>query len=110
MSDLTLKQKIDGSAEFGTIDNAYPKIPSYVCENLANNIELRPYQEEAIKRFLFYFNKYPNKPQPAHLLYHMATGSGKTVLMASLILELYEKGYRNFIFFVNSKRRWVVPR
>jgi len=32
----------------------------------------------------------------------MATGSGKTVIMAGLILYLYEKGYRNFLFFVNQ--------
>ncbi|HVY01563.1 MAG TPA: DEAD/DEAH box helicase family protein, partial [Candidatus Nanoarchaeia archaeon] len=30
------------------------------------------------------------------------TGSGKTLIMAGLILDLYEKGYRNFLFFVNS--------
>ncbi|CAG8818520.1 11188_t:CDS:2, partial [Racocetra persica] len=32
----------------------------------------------------------------------MATGSGKTLIMAGLILYLYQKGYRNFLFFVNS--------
>jgi type III restriction enzyme len=32
----------------------------------------------------------------------MATGSGKTLIMAGLILYLYEKGYRNFLFFVNA--------
>src|SRR5438309_1957786 len=32
----------------------------------------------------------------------MATGSGKTLIMAGLILYLYEQGYRNFLFFVNS--------
>ena len=32
----------------------------------------------------------------------MATGSGKTLIMAGLMLYLYEKGYRNFLFFVNS--------
>ncbi|CAG8728132.1 8896_t:CDS:2, partial [Racocetra persica] len=32
----------------------------------------------------------------------MATGSGKTLMMAGLILYLYQKGYRNFLFFVNS--------
>jgi type III restriction enzyme len=32
----------------------------------------------------------------------MATGSGKTLIMAGLILYLYEKGYRHFLFFVNS--------
>ena len=32
----------------------------------------------------------------------MATGSGKTVIMAGLILYLYTKGYRKFLFFVNQ--------
>jgi type III restriction enzyme len=32
----------------------------------------------------------------------MATGSGKTLVMAGLMLYLYAKGYRNFLFFVNS--------
>jgi hypothetical protein len=27
----------------------------------------------------------------------MATGSGKTVMMAGLILYLYERGYQNFL-------------
>jgi type III restriction enzyme len=31
----------------------------------------------------------------------MATGSGKTMIMAGLMLYLYQKGYRNFLFFVN---------
>ncbi|SUY87897.1 Uncharacterized protein conserved in bacteria [Comamonas terrigena] len=32
----------------------------------------------------------------------MATGSGKTLMMAGLISYLYERGYRNFLFFVNN--------
>ncbi|WP_224055850.1 DEAD/DEAH box helicase family protein [Vibrio penaeicida] len=36
------------------------------------------------------------------MLYHMATGSGKTLIMAGEMLTLYKRGYRNFIFFVNS--------
>ena len=32
----------------------------------------------------------------------MATGSGKTLIMAGLILYLYEQGFKNFLFFVNS--------
>ena len=31
----------------------------------------------------------------------MATGSGKTLIMAGLIIYLYKLGYRNFLFFVN---------
>jgi len=37
-----------------------------------------------------------------HLLFHMATGSGKTLVMAGAMLYLYEQGYRNFLFFVDS--------
>ena len=38
-----------------------------------------------------------------HVLFNMATGSGKTDLMAALILYLYrEMGYQNFIFTVNT--------
>ncbi len=33
----------------------------------------------------------------------MATGSGKTNIIASTILYLYEKGYRDFVFFVNTQ-------
>ncbi|MCH7762655.1 MAG: DEAD/DEAH box helicase family protein [Candidatus Marinimicrobia bacterium] len=74
----------------------------FVAGNLNSHIELRPYQEKAVSRFEYYFDGFPQKKNPVHLLFHMATGSGKTILMASNILYLYEQGYRNFIFFVNS--------
>ena len=47
-------------------------------------------------------NDYAGKSTPFHLLFNMATGSGKTLIMAGLILYLYEKGYRNFLFFVDT--------
>ncbi|PIE98963.1 MAG: type III deoxyribonuclease [Treponema sp.] len=77
-------------------------IPDYIKDNL--KFEQRTYQEEAFKRFIFFDNKeFEGKPnKPIHLAYNMATGSGKTLIMAGLILYLYKKGYRNFIFFVNS--------
>src|SRR5699024_11779334 len=38
-----------------------------------------------------------------HVLCNMATGSGKTDLMAGLVLYLYqEQGYQNFLFLVNT--------
>ncbi|MFA5574391.1 MAG: DEAD/DEAH box helicase family protein, partial [Brumimicrobium sp.] len=78
------------------------KLPSHIGDNLKYDIRL--YQEEAFKRYLYLeqenFEGKPNKPM--HLLYNMATGSGKTLVMAGLILHLYEKGHRNFLFFVNS--------
>ncbi|RKQ42841.1 type III restriction enzyme [Roseivirga pacifica] len=77
-------------------------IPNGISDNLKYSI--RTYQEEAFKRYLYTeqedFDEKPKKP--LHLLYNMATGSGKTMVMAGLILHLYEQGYRNFLFFVNS--------
>jgi len=79
------------------------EIPDFVVENLSQNFELREYQKEAFGRFFHCYNgDYENKEYPLHFLFNMATGSGKTLIMAGLILYLYEQGYRNFLFFVNS--------
>lgn len=75
-------------------------IPNYITDNL--KYPLRPYQEEALERYLYYKDDDRNKVSPEHLLYNMATGSGKTLLMAAIILEKYHQGERNFIFFVNN--------
>lgn len=89
--------------EFGKRDIAEIQLPKELVENLTPKFELRPYQIEAFQRFLCYFERdFDFKKYPSHLLYNMATGSGKTLIMAGLILYLYGKGYRNFIFFVNS--------
>ena len=47
-------------------------------------------------------NDFDGKQARPHLLFHMATGSGKTLIMAGAMLYLYEQGYRNFLFFVDS--------
>ena len=78
------------------------RIDDEVAQNLNPKLELREYQKEALGRFDFYFKDYQKRVYPAHLLFHMATGSGKTLIMAANILQLYKQGYRNFIFFVNS--------
>ncbi len=78
-------------------------IPDSVRLNLNPHFELRPYQIRAFARFVHCYHKdFPNKTYPLHFLFNMATGSGKTLIMAGLILYLYEQGYRNFLFFVNS--------
>ncbi len=59
----------------------------------------RPYQVAAFKKWQQYL-QHPDRP--VQLLFNMATGSGKTYLMAALMLDLYLRGYRDFIFFVNS--------
>jgi len=79
-------------------------LPNYISDNLKPGYGERPYQIESFKRFIYFLQEdFDEKPRrPYHLLYNMATGSGKTLVMAGLILYLYEKGYRNFLFFVNS--------
>lgn len=75
-------------------------IPEYITCNL--RYPLRPYQLEALTRYLYYKNDTVNREFPEHILYNMATGSGKTLLMAALLLEKYYQGERNFLFFVNN--------
>ena len=81
---------------------SFPEVPNYITDNLG--YELRDYQKEAISRYLYFRDIYHPKDvlKSHHLLWQMATGSGKTLIMASLILEMYKQGYRNFWFFVNS--------
>ena len=74
-------------------------IPEYITKNL--RYPLRPYQEEAIGRYLYF--KDHDATYPEQVLFNMATGSGKTLLMAAIILEKYHQGERNFIFFVNNE-------
>ena len=88
--------------EFGKRELSRTVIPNCILDNLRYTI--RPYQEESFQRYILCSNEgFDGKPnKPFHLLYNMATGSGKTLVMAGLILYLYEKGFRNFLFFVNS--------
>ena len=67
------------------------EVPLYVSKNLNQSFSIRDYQKQAFSRFFHYNNQNPNKILPVHLLFNMATGSGKTFVMAGLILELYEK-------------------
>ena len=90
--------------EFGKRELARTEVPNTILDNLRPGYGQRPYQIEAFQRFILCYNEdFEGKPyKPFHLLYNMATGSGKTLIMAGLMLYLYEKGYRNFLFFVNS--------
>ncbi|MCE8164025.1 MAG: DEAD/DEAH box helicase family protein [Candidatus Moeniiplasma glomeromycotorum] len=78
-------------------------IPLIIKDNLNPKFKLRLYQEEVFRYFINYWEKeFKKKPSKHQILFHMATGSGKTLIMAGLILYLYQQGYRNFLFFVNS--------
>lgn len=74
------------------------QLPTYITDNLSKT--LRDYQDVAIKHFIWLFEQDPAKAK--HLLFNMATGTGKTLTMAAAILYLYQKGYRNFVFLVHQ--------
>ena len=78
-------------------------IPIFVTSNLNQKFSIRPYQVDGFSRFFYYLSEDTEKKVPVHLLFNMATGSGKTYMMAGSILYLYSLGYRKFLFFVNSK-------
>ncbi len=92
-----LYEKINNVREAGFIK----PMPSFIEQNLNPNFELRPYQISAFENFITYYENDNLRSFPTQTLFHMATGSGKTLIMAGLILYLYKQGYRNFLFFVN---------
>ncbi|EGO8580236.1 MULTISPECIES: DEAD/DEAH box helicase family protein [Enterococcus] len=74
------------------------EVPSYIDENLLH--DMRDYQQTAIRYYHYSLSK---TLPPQQVLFNMSTGSGKTDLMAALILYLYqEHGYHNFLFTVNT--------
>lgn len=93
-----LYEKLNNLREFGALND---ELPLYISENLNPAFELRPYQKEAYCNFINYYESDKLCQKPTQILFHMATGSGKTLIMAGLIIYLYKQGYRNFLFFVN---------
>jgi len=95
---MFLFEKMDTLREAGSFSD---DIPNFISGNLNPSFALRPYQNKAFSNFIYYFENDRLRPNPTQVLYHMATGSGKTLIMAGLIMYLYRRGYRNFLFFVH---------
>ena len=93
---MYLYEALDGARGYGGLKS----MPEYIAANLNPRFELRPYQQQAFENFVTHFES-NNRLKPTQVLFHMATGSGKTLIMAGLMLYLYKQGYRNFLFFVN---------
>jgi type III restriction enzyme len=99
MADQFLYEKLNTLFEMtGTM----PEVPEVISLNMPKQFELREYQEEALQYFIQGYENAQKKNRQVWNLFHMATGAGKTNMMAATILYLYDKGYRNFIFFVNA--------
>ncbi|GHN62386.1 type III restriction-modification system restriction subunit [Lactobacillus delbrueckii] len=85
---------------FFSNDEKIAPVPQYVFENLKH--QLRPYQKQALFN-LNWTQRDVNSNKYNHLMFNMATGSGKTDLMAAIVLYMYgEYGYRNFLFVSNT--------
>lgn len=93
-----LFEKIDAVRQMGFYND---ELPNVISDNINPAFELRPYQRDAFTHFINYFENPKLRAKPTNVLFHMATGSGKTLIMAGLICYLYKQGYRNFLFFVN---------
>lgn len=93
-----LHEQIKNAIEFGTTK---PEIPKHIGDNL--RYDFFEWQKEAFQHLLLNEKRTESKSEPTHLMFNMATGTGKTLVMASCILHYYKKGYRKFIFFVNQK-------
>lgn len=100
MDTMKLSDKYTAYEEGGFIKQI---IPSTITDNLNPRLVLRPYQKQALARLAHYWEQDKSKTFPVQLLFNMATGSGKTLIMAGAMLYLYEKGYRNIVFFVDKK-------
>ncbi|EMH17974.1 DEAD/DEAH box helicase family protein, partial [Helicobacter pylori] len=92
-----IKDRTPNSTPNNAPNNEEIELPAHITSNLKK--ELRDYQKQAIDNYL---EKRQSNPTQKHFMFEMATGSGKTLVMAGLILECYKQGYQNFIFFVNS--------
>lgn len=95
----TLSDTLAGMVKNNLHEN---EVNAVILSNLRKGFGQRPYQLEAFSRFVSYVENINPEMKSIQLLFHMATGSGKTLVMAGCMLYLYRKGYRNFIFFVNS--------
>lgn len=76
-----LFEKLDTLSSFGY----YKEFPKFIEENLTSSFELREYQKKAFQNFVTYYENDSLRYQdnnPLQVLFHMATGSGKTVIMA----------------------------
>jgi type III restriction enzyme len=99
-NDKNLYETIAGRA--WELKIPFPNIPASITENL--KYPFYDWQEKAFINFLTYqkIKAIESNNEPTHLMFNMATGTGKTLLMAASILFYYQMGYRKFIFFVNQ--------
>lgn len=98
LADFLFNQ-IENDPDYQTWARSYV-VPEYITDNLHPTKQLREYQQTALKHFIWLYEH--DRASAKHLMFNMATGTGKTLVMASVVLYLYAKGYRNFLFLVHQ--------
>ncbi len=94
--------------ELKTLDKSFMnsesgwETPVYLEQNMAH--KFRNYQSASLRYFHYsQVSETFRYRNIKHVLFNMATGSGKTDVMAGLILYMYQElGYQNFLFIVNT--------
>ena len=96
------EQLKDKAYDYGIV-----KIQESEYEKIVSNLRYPffDWQKQAFENFLLWekIRDAAKETEPNHLMFNMATGTGKTLLMAALILYYYYvKKINKFIFFVNQ--------
>ncbi len=113
MSEIRSLVDIFENQTFGIRNTGYSDQLTNIPKFITDNLKYDPYyfQKEAIENFVFYIDadenpvtkvKLREKNEPVHLMFNMATGSGKTLIMAANIIFLASKGYRKFLFITHQ--------
>ena len=105
MNNMFLYEEIEALRKYSFAESALSDFSDkygYILKNLNPNKPIRDYQMRCLENFHLYNSLMKKGKQDWHL-FHMATGSGKTYIMAALILYYFKQGYRNFLFFVNQR-------
>ena len=98
--DLKLLNWLNDTSFFSQ-DEGMLRLPLYISQNLKH--KLRDYQFSAIHNLDAVKRRFGNDSNYNQLMFYMATGSGKTDIMAAIILYMYHVwGYRCFLFTTNT--------
>ncbi|MGL5376736.1 MAG: DEAD/DEAH box helicase family protein [Cetobacterium sp.] len=92
INKLCLYDELNSAKKFTPI-----RIPEYITSNVKYNLFF--WQKNALENLILLEG---NPSKNNHFMFNMATGSGKTLVMASIILYYYTKGYKNFLFVTNQ--------
>ena len=99
--DLKLLNALNSTNLFSQQNNRMDRLPLYISDNMKHH--LRPYQLDAIRHLDTVRHMQGTDELYNQLMFYMATGSGKTDIMAAAILYLYhEWGYQCFLFTTHT--------